>query len=414
MGILIIHTPSQLEQASSLVDLLEASLELPEGAILCSSLPGYAWPATLPSKPSQPAEFTAALDSVRAAIALLDGSAVRDPQLCFDLAAAWARGKRIALLADHTERRSELPAQLSEATLIERMDRAGLVGMVEDLAFDLGVRPRIGQEAQRALEQLSSAPPPPNPEDTALDATEGINGTEVPLRAAPGSIPAASAIPVESFPEDELDEDEEFELGDDDVEPLREAIEPLHEMPRETPAALAQPQVATSCELAFEAGRAVSECSFHRDEGGDFAGELEGVFGRFVDSVGGSWEELRSLGDVELWLGATDNLLDALPEPEKQVSEWYEAGFQFSTLRSIAEQGFPEDPEQRSVYQELWDQSMAAFRNATDAANVPAREARRVQALLENLIGPESQRDYSNLARSLSELRSLAQEADRL
>ena len=54
-----------------------------------------------------------------------------------------------------------MPLQLAGgAEVIARVDREALVALIEDLAFDLGVRPRIGQEAQRALELLSSAPPP--------------------------------------------------------------------------------------------------------------------------------------------------------------------------------------------------------------------------------------------------------------
>jgi hypothetical protein len=394
-GILIIHTPSQLEQASSLVDLLEASLSLPNGAIHCSSLPGYAWSSRSTPSAEQPAQFTAMLDGVGAAIALVDGATVHDPQLCFDLAAAWARGKRIALLADSSERRDELPAQLGRTQVVARVDRAGLVAMVEDLAFELGLSPRLGQDAQRALEVLSSAPPP------ADKPTNGQHSQSAGGYAVVQAVPETAAIPIEAVANDEITSDDEVELSDADFEPLREP---------ET----AKPSNAASRELSLEAGRAISECSFHRDEGGDLSDELERSFGRFIDSVGGNWGELKRLGDVELWLGATDNLLESLPQESRHISEWYELGFQFSTLRSIAEHGLPADPMERAVYQELWDQSMTAFRESAKSARVAAREARRVQALLENLIGPEPQRDYTNVARSLHELRSLAAEADRL
>lgn len=405
-GILIIHTPSQLEQASGLVDLLEASLSLPAGAILCSSLPGYAWPGRgVPSR-EHPARFAATLDAVGAAIALVDADAVRDPQVCFDLAAAWARGKRIALLADSPEQRAQLPPQLGQAHVVARMDRAGIVSLVEDLAFDLGLSPRHGQDAQRALEQLSSAPPPPDP--AAAGANGGPAGRGVERMAPPPAVPsevedsmpppALAASPM--FGRDEVTADEEFELvGDAEVEALT-GPQPLRE--GDVP-----------CELSLEAGRAISECSFHRDNGGDFT-ELERSFGPFIEAVGGNWPELKRLGDVEVWLSATDNLLESLAPERKHVSEWYELGFQFSTLQSIAEQGLPADPEQRAVYQELWGQSMTAFRESAENAGVEARSVRRLHALLENLIGPEPQRDYTNVARSLQELRALADEADRV
>lgn len=396
-GILIIHTPSQLEQASSLVDLLEASLSLPPGAILCSSLPGYAWSSRSAPSSDQPARFTATLDAIGAAIALVDGAAVRDPQLCFDLAAAWARGKRIALLADSSALRDQLPTQLGRAQVIARMDRAGLASMVEDLAFELGLSPRLGQDAQRALELLSSAPPPPDKETNGTPAHDSTTDAYAEAR----DLPMTAAVPSEVADNGELTSDDELELSDADVEPLREP-----ELPSQLD--------AVSRELSLEAGRAISECSFHRDEQGDFSIELERSFGRFVDAVGGNWPELKRLGDIDVWLGATDNLLQSLPQDSQHISEWYELGFQFSTLRSIAEHGLPADPTERAVYEELWNQSMAAFRESAKSARIAAREARRVQKLLENLIGPEPQRDYTNVARSLQELRVLAEEADRL
>ena len=55
------------------------------------------------------ARVFAALDDAHAAIALVDDGAFGDAQLWFDMAAAWARGKRVAVLADHAERRAQLP-----------------------------------------------------------------------------------------------------------------------------------------------------------------------------------------------------------------------------------------------------------------------------------------------------------------
>ncbi len=468
-GILIIHTDAQLEEASSLVDLLEASLSLPSGAIRCSSLPGYAWPNRNGGQP-HPDSFAATLDEIGAAIALVDRAALAEPQLMFDLAAAWARGKRIALLADHAERRRELPPQLSKATLVARLDRAALADLVEDLAFDLGLNPRLGKDAQRALNALSSAPPPP-PANATPAPSEAPARVPAPAAAparvpAPPTRPAAAPIPartpavatmptaasvaasIEDTPlepapavviaaamrDDDTFEEAELEPADEAYEPLRS--EPPPAAPASVPALdledaaaddavelsdddvepLREPAAESngiSCGLSFEAGRAISECSFHRDEGGDFGAQLEASFGRFIDLVGGDWGELRRLSDLDVWLGATDNLLESLPPATKHLSEWYEMGFQFSTLRSIAEQGLPADPEERAIYEELWGQSMSAFLESADSAQIAASEAGELRSSLENLIGPEPQRDYANLARSLQQLRALAEAADR-
>ncbi|MFI5308331.1 MAG: hypothetical protein ACHQ53_13310, partial [Polyangiales bacterium] len=414
-GILIIHTAGQLEEASSLVDLLEASLALPPGAIRCSSLPGYAWAARAGGTNGNSSQFGALLDQVGAAIAFLDQASLAERQVWFDLAAAWARGKRIALIADSDQRRAELPAQLHDATVIPRIDRDAIASLVEDLAFDLGVNPRLGKDAQRALNSLSSAPPPP-----PARQPDGNNGARfappppaVAIRAATPVVdstpppPRAPQSDVADLDELLAEADDIAEVGADEVEPLRDTDDDLAPEPQAGPAR------GSPCTLSLEAGRAISECSFHRGEGGDPAVELEETFGRFIDLVGGNWGELKRLGDVDVWLGATDNLLESLPSSKQQLSEWYEMGFQFTTLQSIAEQGTPADPSDRAVFDEMWGQSMSAFRDAARNAQVAAHEVRHVQSLLENLIGPEPQRDYANVGRSLKELRGLAESADR-
>lgn len=159
-GILIIHTPAQLEVASNLVDLFEASFAPAEGAIVCSSLPGYAWNSGANSADSPADQHESALASVSAVIALVGNATSIDSQGWFDLGVAWSQGKRIAFVADGSDQAERLPAQLGGAEVIACNDRSAIVALVEDLAFDLGLTPRLSKEAQLALLRLSSAPPP--------------------------------------------------------------------------------------------------------------------------------------------------------------------------------------------------------------------------------------------------------------
>jgi hypothetical protein len=218
-------------------------------------------------------------------------------------------------------------------------------------------------------------------------------------------VPPPPRLPGEAIAASDDDDDGEapFQLDDDDVEPVE--LEPTS-----SPSGVEQ---RLTCEMSFDAGRAIAECSFHRDTGGDLAAELDGPFGRFVDAVGGSWQQLKRLGDVELWLGATDNLLESLPAARRDACEWYEIGFQFSTLSSIVEQGLPEHGEQRAACEELWKKSMAQLRTSAVSAGVAPREIRKLQAQLENLIGPGEKRDYKNLGRAFDELRQCCAAADR-
>lgn len=160
-GILIIHTPTQLELASNLVDLFEASFAPAQGAIICTSLPGYVWAGS-------PDAAESALGSVRAVIALVDDATSIDSQGWFDLGVAWSQGKRIAFVVDVSSQAEQLPSQLRGAEVIACSDRGAMVALVEDLAFDLGLTPRLTKDAQLALVRLSSAPPPPNAADQAF------------------------------------------------------------------------------------------------------------------------------------------------------------------------------------------------------------------------------------------------------
>ena len=398
---LILHTPLGLEEASGLVDLVEASLPLSAGDIACSSLPGYTLGAA-----AKPADYLARVDDVSIAIVLVDEPALQDAQLWFEAAVIWARGKRMVLLLDRPERLSEIPPQLIDLQAILREDRPALVALIEDLAYALQVRPRFGRDAIRALDQLDRAPPSQAPEEALAnlfdslppEADEGFADHEDTEQSAPpvAALPAVS-IAAPSY------EDEPIELDDEDVMALSEPppeARPSHFAPR------------LRCSVAFEAGRAISECSFHRKGGEDFRGELADPFGRFVDAVGGDWDQLSRISDIEVWLSAIDNLLEALPEAQRAMAEWYEIGFQFSTLRSIAEQGLPDEMEQRAVYQEMWMQSLTQFRASATQVGVTPRDIRRLQSQLENLLGPMHKRDHASTARVLGQLRLIVETRD--
>jgi hypothetical protein len=402
-SILIIHTPDQLEQASNLVDLLETSLALDAGAIACSSLPGYAWPGT-----------TIPFRDAYAAIALVDESSVGLNQFWFDLAAAWTTSRRVSVVLGIPELRSTLPVQLQQAHMVISPDRDALRTLVEDLAFDMGISPRMGRDALDMLDQMSSVPPPPAERGSASMAGPDLSAT-------PGTPPSLSAIdesPFDLLSEVPLPARVPHLVSDGfeempELDPLDLVEELESDLPPAPVSRFSQTMTRLRCEVALDAGRSIAECSFHREDGGNHAGELQDTFGRFIDAIGGRWHELVKLGDLELWLGATDNLLESLPSSARAVAEWYEIGFQYATLKCIAEQGLPDDADAREVYDQMWARSMQQLWESAESAQLPRRETRQVQAQLENVIGPPAYRDYGNLAASLETLRDMARNADR-
>ncbi len=425
-GIFVVHTPDQARDAGALIDLLESALALPDGALACSSLPGYAWAA---SGQGNVAEWDAMLARVGAAIAIADSDALSSPQWMFDIASAHGRGLWTVVLLDDATQAARLPVQLTSATLALRSDATSVRSVVEDLAFELGVAPRLGKETKEAISTFSSFPPASSTvgreqagREQASSASRQlppITGDSSPHNVITQRPPAHAKGEYDAFDYDALDtvpppamssmpsepppfasSEDPFELDEDELQPIDGGMVLVSRVHGATPS------------MALDAGRAISECSFHRHSGGDFARELDQPFGRFIDSIGGDWSALQHIGDVEVWLGATDNLLDSLPPSNGAIAEWYELGYQLSTLLSIAEHGGLDDPRQRDSYIELWSQAVQQLGQSAERLRVPLEIFEHVLSQLENLIGPQHIRDYRNVAAALQAVRELALSAD--
>ncbi|MDD9940550.1 MAG: hypothetical protein OXU20_05760 [Myxococcales bacterium] len=167
---------------------------------------------------------------------------------------------------------------------------------------------------------------------------------------------------------------------------------------------------APGCEASLDAGRAFSDCVFHRAQGDALRSELEAPFGGFITSLGGNWETLRALDDVDLWMEMADNVLMVLPDDRQYVRWWYEVGFQLATLLNLA----GVDPDS-SVAHELdgtWESAMEALTTAVTALGMSAAEVAVLEGMLENLRGPDSERDYLNASRVQAVIRERATHAD--
>jgi hypothetical protein len=361
------------------------------------------------------------LQRVGAAVALADSEALASPQWMFDIAAAHGRGLWTVVLLEDATQASRLPVQLTSATLALRSDEASVRGVVEDIAFELGVSPRLGQETKEAIATFSSIPPERGrtaPSDSHELSTPAGLASPVDTRRPPARARSVDDTPIatyesldtvppavsfrdddgslDSVPPPFASNEEPLELDADELQPIDGGLVLVSRVHGATPG------------MAFDAGRAISECSFHRHSGGDFVRELERPFGGFIDAVGGDWRALQRIEDVEVWLGATDNLLDSLPPGNRYIADWYELGYQLSTLLSIAEHGGLDDLAQRETYEDLWGQAMRQLRQSGARLHVSGRDLDAVQWRLENLVGPHQDRDYRNVSAALDTLRDLA------
>jgi|GEM_PF-5825916 len=165
-----------------------------------------------------------------------------------------------------------------------------------------------------------------------------------------------------------------------------------------------------TCEMALEAGRAVSDCLFNRDEISNFTADLDGPLGGLIESLGASWIELRDEQDLDTWVAVTDHLLQTLPEEVRKLEEWYRVGFELAILHNLAAQLVLDGSDPAA--EQHWRGALERFLMRAERAEIGYENLGRVLGLLENLAGPSHERDLTNISRSLEELRRYAAGAD--
>ena len=448
--IFVCHAKSDIEPTSETVDNLENALDLPDSVLLTSSLPGYS------SDTRSEDELRAMLASTTVVLALMTEASAEDPEFSFELGAAWALGIDVIPLLRGSTDASALPWPIRSCPSIRPTDAADWDRLLEDLSLRLDV-PRLSGATPTALAMPPAPVPASEPfvvssaesqRDTFdLDAERAPAFTLDPpdspgafddaeaertppftfdpeRRAAFALAPEPEHTPVFTFdPERRSVFDPEPEPGptaNGYLSPAQAAVAELLSSPPSAP--VSEPPMANSdvfarlpsCEMSLEAGRAVSDCVFNRAEINDFESELSVPLGRFVDAMGGSWSELRKLQDLELWLGATENLLGSLPPELHRCEEWYQVGFELATLHNLAGQLVLDGPERDERAEQQWRQALDRFLSRAERANIGYEDLGRVLPLLENLAGPRAERDLTNIGRSLNEVRSYAVGADRI
>jgi hypothetical protein len=424
----VCHAKSDIEATSEIVDALEGALELQTGTLVASSLPGYA--ADIRGE----GDLHATLTGATLMLALFTERSTYDPEFVFELGAAWALGIDVLPLLLGATSETDVPWPLRDRPSIRAQDPTAWNELVTQLSHRLqaAVRDRVNLAAPPAVPEV--APPPPEPVDRELPVPEMPPVLDGPFQAQLEAVEALQAAYELNDAKTDEQEAASRAVDDLDADPYAGRAENPVSMiapvavggshPVEIPPAPAVPAEAfeppsdvrphlPSYTMALEAGRALSDCVFNREEGFDFTKELDVPFGRFVDAMGGSWAELSKLKDFDVWLGATENLLQSLPDDERRISAWYEVGYEVAVLHNLAGQGLFDSDERRPEAERLWRRSLERFLIRAENASIPYEDLARVLALLENLVAPRTERDLANIGRSLDELRRQAAGADR-
>jgi hypothetical protein len=368
--IFISHSASDTELGQDIAQFLQAMID---GAQVSGSASrGATEPAQAPA--DEDGDGLAALRQQLAdadvVVGLITQSALASGEVPFQLGAAWSLGKRLVLLLGPDGSATELYVPMSGAAMLALGPEA-LLELADALARDAGLTAEMGASARAVLGRLF-------PEFQGLDRESSER-----LVAAPrgDDVSTQPLWPVNA-----------------DGEPVPpERIEPRGALP--------------SCSASLQAGRAISDCVFHRSAGGRFADELDVPFGAFVASLGTDWSALRNLDDLDVWVEAAENVLAKLGPAERRVRCFYEIGFQLSTLINLAH-GALEDEAGETALQQNWQRAFDTLRQAALQADVASDAVDALRPMLENLYGPRDRRDVANLGRVQESVREFAAQAD--
>ncbi len=136
----ISHAHRDADIAARLVDVITANLEVPDGALRCTSVPGY----QLDLGAMAPEVLRRELGSALCVIALLTPNSLGNDWVLFELGAAWANVKvSIPLLAGGPEDK-DIPGPLRGAAGGQLTVPGTLDRLLDQLQHALGWKPRLG------------------------------------------------------------------------------------------------------------------------------------------------------------------------------------------------------------------------------------------------------------------------------
>jgi hypothetical protein len=393
--VLISHSEATAEIASQVLQALQAMI--PGARIACSSFGGTAQAlrggAALPGREPSGAEDTlAALKAELAAadtvIALITGDALTAPELPFQIGAAWALGKRLTLLLSPEERSVELYLPMGHAESVVLGPEA-LMELARSLAGSVGLQADVGPAAYLLLSELF-----PGWEGPSRDSSERpiptFNGA-TPAPRNEDSMTSTGPVPRSegSTPPPRGDDTQQMWLID--------------QAERTEPSAAPRPDLP-SASSALRAGSAISDRAWSQQDGGR-SEPIDAAFGSFLQTLGSDWNALSRLDDVDVWLEAADNVLDALGPGERHVRGWYDVGYQATLLLNLARRQLELEAPDEGL-EARWLGAWALLRDAAGSAGLAPAALEELHAMLENLRGPA--RDYTNLGRAQARVAELA------
>ena len=371
-SMLVCHSQADTDLVEALVRYLNACSRVPL-AFRCSYLPGCA----LNREDTAPAELKYEIMRADVVVAVVTREALLDAQFVLELATAWVYDKWTVPVLEESLSSDDLPRPLRELRTLSLDGAESLIELGKVVCFE-HAEPEQSQEAlERLLKATLGQPDEQKDEDKPTDPMKAI----LEKTASGQSVPAAYAS--------------RFITGS-----VFEVDNGVDLPGRRFPSAIE----------SLNAGMALSDCYFNhrKGKGSCFASKLDGCFGGFLDALGGCWCDLRVLEDLEVFSGVTENLISTLPPARSDIGIWYNLGSCISTLLNIATNGPPRSRRRKEATAVQWRRSLERFRLLASELNLRQREIEAIAAMLQNLMGPESEKDPTNLKRCVNTVRRQA------
>lgn len=151
--IFVSHSHSDVAIATHLVDLLLSAMEVSEGQIRCSSVPGHQLPfgRTIPQKLKEDINVSAGV------IIIVTQNSLASGWVLFEMGASWALGKMLIPILGPGIEVSDLPGPLSDypSIQIDSKDASSrLRDALSQMASVLGIAEITGGRPQHKLDQL--------------------------------------------------------------------------------------------------------------------------------------------------------------------------------------------------------------------------------------------------------------------
>ncbi|AKT37331.1 toll/interleukin-1 receptor domain-containing protein [Chondromyces crocatus] len=165
MKIFVSHAPADLALAKALVECLAGCLELQEGDLRCSSVPGHKLPASVDVAQTLKAEFPAP----GAVVGLISPSALSAGGVLFEVGTAWGAGKRLFPLLTQGVDLGTIPSPLVSEDAVRPFDAAEMHRLMDALSAVTGVRQRREEVLQAAIDEFVKGQPSYSAAQAALD-----------------------------------------------------------------------------------------------------------------------------------------------------------------------------------------------------------------------------------------------------